>query len=250
MEQTIKKVRLYEQVAEKVKEAILSGEYQAGNNLPPEGILANRFQVSRTAVREAMIVLQEMGLISISPGRGTLVLRNTEPSMEENLYELLKKEDIIELVELRQGIEIEAVALAARRCTPEDLAELRAIFNSLKEEVVQQKIGTDQDYKFHLKIIEMTKNHLYLNIMTAISERLYEALREARIHTRKKEGGPEEVLAEHEIILNEISKKDEKKASAAMKLHLEKAYARLMEVFGTKCDADRINLMVEEVKSE
>src|SRR5260370_26550 len=70
----IQSVRVFEQVAEQIEKRILDGELRSGDRLPTERHLAEQFHVSRTAVREAMKILAQKGLVDMRPGRGTIVI--------------------------------------------------------------------------------------------------------------------------------------------------------------------------------
>src|SRR6266705_1177517 len=73
----IQSSKVYEQIAEQIEKLILSGELQSGDRLPTERELAEQFQASRTAVREAMKTLAQKGLVNMRPGRGTIVIDGT-----------------------------------------------------------------------------------------------------------------------------------------------------------------------------
>src|SRR5580692_74786 len=70
---TVRTSRLYEQIVQQIEESILKGALKPGDQLPAERELAQRFGVSRTAVREAVKALREKGLVEAYSGRGTFV---------------------------------------------------------------------------------------------------------------------------------------------------------------------------------
>src|SRR5258708_37727910 len=77
--------RLYEQIVEQIEESILTGSLKPGDQLPAERDLAQRFGVSRTAVREAVKTLQEKGLVEAYSGRGTFVTNGTSQAIRQSL---------------------------------------------------------------------------------------------------------------------------------------------------------------------
>ncbi|MFC3704952.1 FadR/GntR family transcriptional regulator [Devosia honganensis] len=112
--------------------AIVSGEYAEGSILPPDGELLERFGVSRTVLREALKTLAAKGMIEARARIGTRVLpRNRWNLFDADVlawfFELGPEVAFLRsLAEVRIGIEIEAAALAAERCRPEDAAALLA----------------------------------------------------------------------------------------------------------------------------
>src|SRR5712675_1898854 len=110
--------RLYEQIVQQIEESILKGALKPGDQLPAERDLAQRFGVSRTAVREAVKALHEKGLVEAYPGRGTFVTDGTSYSMRQSLDRMLKvgqPEGSAFLAEVREILEPEIAALAATR---------------------------------------------------------------------------------------------------------------------------------------
>ncbi len=234
MSETIKKVRIYEMVAEKIKELITGGRYQVGDLLPTEREFAELYGVSRSAVREAMIVLHRQGMLDNTPGRGTVVKRVTEPSVRERLIDLFQKEDsgVLDILELRKGIEIEAASLAARRCSDSDLKKLKEKYRLLEEAVNRGEIGAREDQDFHTMLAKMTKNTLYVSVMSAISGVMYISLERTRSETMTRPGGPAIVLSEHEAILKAIEKRDENETRKAMRIHLDSVMEKIKDHFG------------------
>ena len=225
----IKRVRIYEMVAEKIKALITGGHYQVGDMLPTEREFAQKYGVSRSAVREAMIVLHRLGLVENMPGKGTVVVSVSEPSVSEYLLELLKvkEQSITELLELRKGIEIEAVSLAAKRRNKNDLDLLREKFARLEEAVANGEVAAKEDHDFHVTLATLTKNNLYVTVMTAVSSAMQSHLEKTRAETLDLPGGPKKVLSEHRNIVEAIGNKDAERARVAMRNHLDNVLKRL-----------------------
>src|SRR5437773_2816492 len=126
----IQSVRVFEQVAEQIEKRILDGELRNGDRLPPERDLAEQFHVSRTAVREAMKILAQKGLIEMRPGRGTIVIDGAHEAMQHSIGLVMKLKlgevgGSDNLVEVREILETEIAALAAARATDRDIAAMR-----------------------------------------------------------------------------------------------------------------------------
>src|SRR2546430_9607739 len=125
----IKSTRISEAIVRQVKAMIAEGRLKSGDQLPPERDLAQKFVVSRTSVREALRALESLGLIEIRPGEGTFVRGVSVESLIEPLAlaMLSHREAIGELFEARRLLDPAIAALAARRATPEELAEMERI---------------------------------------------------------------------------------------------------------------------------
>ena len=86
----IQSVKVFEQVAEQIEKRILVGELRSGDRLPTERELAEQFHVSRTAVREAMKILAQKGLVDMRPGRGTIVIDGAHEALQDSLGLVMK----------------------------------------------------------------------------------------------------------------------------------------------------------------
>jgi len=90
MYKTVRTSRLYEQIVQQIEESILKGALKAGDQLPAERELAQRFGVSRTAVREAVKALREKGLVEAYSGRGTFITDGTSQAIRQSLGLMVK----------------------------------------------------------------------------------------------------------------------------------------------------------------
>ena len=78
----VQSIKVFEQIADQIEQRILNGELRSGDRLPTERVLAEQFQASRTAVREAMKILAQKGLVDMRPGRGTIVIDGAPKAMQ------------------------------------------------------------------------------------------------------------------------------------------------------------------------
>ena len=120
--------RLYELIVQQVEESILKGQLKPGDQLPAERDLAQRFGVSRTAVREAVKTLREKGLVEAYSGRGTFVTDGTSHAIRQSLDLLIRinrQEGWTHLAELRYILEPEIAALATPRIEEQLLTTMR-----------------------------------------------------------------------------------------------------------------------------
>jgi DNA-binding FadR family transcriptional regulator len=153
--------RLYQSVLEKMLKMIDTGEFPAGGRLPPERELAEKFDVSRPTIREAIIALEALGRVQVKTGSGIYVL--AQHSMTAGSLDHISP---FELTESRALIEGEAAALAATLITAEELKELEA---SLYEMATENEHGDladgDADKKFHTTISQATRNSMLVSLI-------------------------------------------------------------------------------------
>src|SRR2546430_5335224 len=122
----IKSTRIYEEIVRQVKQLIADGRLKSGDRLPPERELAEKFVVSRTSVREALLALESLGLIEIRPGEGTFVRQVSIDALVAPLALVMtsQREAIGELFEARRLLEPALAPVPARPATPAEVPEL------------------------------------------------------------------------------------------------------------------------------
>ncbi|HTQ87314.1 MAG TPA: FadR/GntR family transcriptional regulator [Candidatus Solibacter sp.] len=225
--ETIQKTKVYEEVAAQLERRILDGALKPGDKLPPERELAERFDVSRSAVREAIRSLELRGLVEPRPGEGTLVRTPSIDSLLNPLASLLghKRELVTELLEVRGMIEPPLAARAARNAGPEDIALLENILERQKEKVARQEVAIDEDSEFHYTIARASKNGVILKVV----DMMMDILKESRERSLQVGGRPEKSLAGHRRIFNAIKRHDAEGAEAAMRQHLVEIEAILLK---------------------
>ncbi len=220
----VKAARLYEQIVQQVEEAILKGQLRPGDQLPPERDLAQRFGVSRTAVREAIRALREKGLLEAYTGRGTFVTNGTSEAIRQSLDLMAKigqQEGSMHLAELRRILEPEIAALAAPRIDEQLLATMREAVAAMDRSLQDREAYIEADLDFHLALAEAAENPLIL----ALIDSIVGLLREQRSRIFDVAGGPERGQFHHKRILRAVEQKDAESARAAMKEHLEQVRA-------------------------
>jgi len=218
----IQSAKVFERVAEQVEKRILDGELRKGDRLPTERDMAEQFQVSRTAVREAMKILAQKGLVDMRPGRGTIVIDGARKAMQ-NSIDLLMKMKLGEvggsdnLVEVRTILEIEIAALAAARATEKEIAAMREAIRVMDESLNDADAYIVADNSFHEALAQATQNALILILIKSIVN----LLSEQRKQIFAVEGGPQRGQIHHRRILESIIRRDPEAARAAMGSHLQ-----------------------------
>ena len=216
----VKASRLYEQIVQQIEESILKGKLRLGDQLPPERDLAQRFGVSRTAVREAVKALREKGLVEAYTGRGTFVTNGKSQAIRQSLDLIVKisqQDGSLHLAELRRILEPEIAALAAPRIEEQLLTTMRDAVAAMDRSLQEREAYIEADLDFHLALAEAADNPLIL----ALIDSIVGLLREQRSRIFDVEGGPGRGQFHHKRILAAIEHRDSDAAREAMRAHLE-----------------------------
>jgi GntR family transcriptional repressor for pyruvate dehydrogenase complex len=215
----IQPARLYEQVVEQIEQQIVRGKLRHGDRLPTERELAEQFHVSRTVIREAVKTLREKGLVQGYQGRGTFVTNGTARAVRHSLGLMIKisaTKSANDLAEVREILEPEIAALAARRATPQDLAAIQRAIAIMDTTLDDADAFVEADLQFHLTLAQATQNPLISTLINPIVD----LLREERKRTFKH-GGAARGQAHHKKISDAIVRRDADAARAAMRAHLK-----------------------------
>ncbi|WP_442880063.1 FadR/GntR family transcriptional regulator [Aurantimonas sp. A2-1-M11] len=217
-------------VVDELRERIEAGDYAPGDRLPTEPVLVARFGYSRTVIREAIAALRADRLVESRQGVGVFVLG---PRQREQLPALFadasdKISDIIEDLELRLGIEVEAAGLAALRSSPAQEAEIQAQIESFERVVAEGRSTENADFAFHMAVAAATNNQRFKAFLEHIGRRII-----PRVKFRTAMGGidplpnrDEELLAEHIAVAEAIWARDPEAAREAMRRHLQDSVKR------------------------
>jgi GntR family transcriptional repressor for pyruvate dehydrogenase complex len=219
MYKIIQTSRLYEQIVLQIEDSVQRGDLKVGDQLPAERDLAQRFGVSRTAVREAVKALREKGIVEAFPGRGTFITDGTFHGIRQSLDRIVKNgqpDGFAYLVEVREILEPEIAALAATRAEEGDLAAMRDAVNVMDTARRDPDAFIEADLDFHLSLAEAAANPLILSLIDSIVG----ILREQRMGIFRVEGGPERGQYHHKRILDAIEHRDPRGARDAMRAHL------------------------------
>jgi len=230
--QQIRPQKIYEKVAEQIKDMIEKGDLRPGDKLLSVRELAEKFNVGRSAVREALSALQAMGLIELKQGEGTFVRQLSTSDLLGANYSsmLLEFEQVESLLEVRKLIETSYVELAAERRDYEDLKKMEDALKIMKEDLYSDTHGEEADWLFHYAIAKATKNEMLVYIIETISDSMKRNLRTNRIILYKKPGVPEKLLEEHTEIYRAIEEKDGKKAKKLLYQHLQQVEELIKEI--------------------
>ncbi|TCL73841.1 FadR/GntR family transcriptional regulator [Rhizobium sp. BK251] len=219
---------LVEMVSRRLREAISSGTLKPGDRLPTEGGLTQEYDVSRTVIREAIASLRADGLVEARHGVGVFVLapqagpydgfRSADPN---------KISSLLEMLELRAAIEIEAAGLAAIRRSPAQEEAILESYDEIDRLKGDGKPTVEADRAFHLAIADSTSNPRFREFLQLIGKQMIpRGLLADGDNERSSEEYLLQIQAEHLRIARAISDQDEGAAREAMRLHLKGSQQR------------------------
>jgi DNA-binding FadR family transcriptional regulator len=221
---------LTETLAESISEEILNGALKGGNRLPTVQALAEQFGVSRTVIREAIALLKADGLIVARHGAGLFVANDLrrrplriDPARINGIG------DVIDIMRVRLGLEVEAAGRAAALRTAEDLVAISAALKAMRAAARKGESAAEEDRRFHTAIATATGNQYYVSFLEFLGRYIIPrksvqvgggTASEERRYLAKLE-------AEHMAIFHAIRERQPEKARRAMRVHLERGLKRL-----------------------
>src|SRR5262245_6626667 len=186
--------RLHEDVAEQIRDAILDGRFQAGQKLPPERELAEQFRVNRTSVREAMKLLEGLGLVRVRHGDGATVRPLVEASFECLAPMIfhggrIDPDALVETAEVMMPLLYEMARLAIERHQPVERDTLRR----LRDVIADERLDREQRFAAARDILvvraDMTRNRVWQMLARRTRTLLAsEPMRETRRRLRRDPG--------------------------------------------------------------
>ncbi len=227
--------RLYQQVADQIREVIEASQFAPGTRLPSERELAQQLGVSRPSLREALIALEIEGRVEIRMGSGVYVC--APPAGAAAAEPPALGESPTELMQVRSVLEVAVVQQAAARMTRPSLERLRAIVEAMRQDIRRGTPPVEADRRFHVAIAEMSGNSLMARLVGELFDGRHSPL-SSRMSGRAENSHTWAVaLAEHESILRGLEQRDAQEAAAAMSNHLRASRERWIDQSGGALDA-------------
>ncbi|WP_181703902.1 FadR/GntR family transcriptional regulator [Chthonobacter albigriseus] len=218
-----------DKVIEHLKGRIASGALGPGAKLPTEVELIKEFGVSRTVVREAIAVLAGDGLVKARQGAGVFVLDRPRDGFAHLIADLSGRlSAVLNVLEVRMAVEIEAAGLAAQRRSAAQEGEIREAFEGFNRDLEAGVPTGDADFAFHRAIAEATNNPFYVEILDVLGRRTIPRDLVAMAAPDYVLSRPylETMQAEHAAILDAIAVSDAEGAREAMRRHLAQSQRR------------------------
>jgi DNA-binding FadR family transcriptional regulator len=202
---------------------------KCGEKLPTESQLMVTHDVSRTVVREAISRLQAAGLVETRQGVGSFVLSNVHShGLRIDPATIATLRDMVDVLEFRSSLEMEAAGLAAIRCSNEDVTLMRSALDEFNQALLSSNVVAS-DFRFHYQIALATGNRYFTDILLHFGSGMLPRTRLnfALLTHSDAEQYQARLIREHEEIYLAIARRDPDAARAAMRLHLTNSGERL-----------------------
>lgn len=226
---SIKRRRIHEAVAHQIREAIFSGLLAPGHKLPPERELAQRFQTSRVALREALRALEKEGMITIKRGFGggafIADFDSALRALTDSLSTVVKLGDAksSQLTEVRAILEPQIARLATLRAGPDDLNKIESIVVAQEEELKNGELSRKLDMEFHRRLADAAHNPVLKIVVNAVNESIRDAISRSKLSRQMRT----RVVGFHRGILEALRSRDTSRAQSAMADHVEDVQCHL-----------------------
>src|SRR5436309_6866462 len=212
--------RLTHELVERLTAEIVSGKLLPGARLPTEQAMIAATGVGRTVVREAVAALRAEGLVVTRQGVGAFVPENARRPFRVEFGRLSSIREVLEVMELRTGIEIEAAGLAAERASAAQVRTIVDCLGMIDRALKRGEDAIDQDFAFHCSIADAAGNPQFRRLLVHLGRLI--------IPRQTVSGGPglpRRVYSkifqdEHREIVRAIRKGAVARARAAMRRHL------------------------------
>lgn len=223
----IRSKRLFEEICERIREELASGRLKPGDKLPPERELAERFGVSRAALREAFRGLEMSGLLRLQKGaKGGAFIADAMPTMRQSMRDVVSvgRISLNDLTEARVLIQEAIVRLACKRATAADFAALEADIDRTEMLTRQGRLRERLDYSinFYKVLAQTTKNQVMILTIDALTYILRTVIAELGPHPRL------DLVESRRTFLRHLRARDAEAAVGEMTDHLTKLHQHLV----------------------
>jgi GntR family transcriptional repressor for pyruvate dehydrogenase complex len=220
--------RLTDKLASLLMQRIESGDLGPDQRLPTEQKLSEQFGVSRTVVREAVSRLKSIGLLTSRQGAGVFVApRHQARALAFDPTVLSSMESVLQVVEVRRGLEAEVAALAAQRITPDKANAIATALAHLEACPPHGREGVEADLQFHRSIARATDNPHYERLLGFLEQYQREAMRVTRTNESLDSEYLVQVRDEHRAIAEAVMRGDPTAARHAAMRHMANAAHRI-----------------------
>jgi DNA-binding FadR family transcriptional regulator len=239
---SIDRTKLYTSIVDQIVEGVRVGAFPPGSALPSERNLATRFGVSRNSVREAVRVLEHLGVLAVRPGKGTYV---TEASLSRSAvlraHAALEGENSpLDVMVARRALEPVCAEIAACERHARNLDELRHLVDEQAQLTARGEDPIEVDVGFHLAIGAATHNPVLVMVLNEVLQITRQRTwKYFKGRSRERLNAGERLLEEHRVILKAIEREDPAGAREGMRVHLSSVEAGLVrEVDKTDAESD------------
>ncbi len=208
-----------------IQEMIRNGDLSPRDVLPPQRVLSERLNVSRSSLREALSVLETVGVLRTEPRRGTFVASASDEIADPGAWRFAQRYSPPEVYQFRFVVEGYAARLTALRASPRDLAALNRNLDKFKEAVRKEDLAATSrlDFEFHSRIMRVSGNRMFAAVHGSYGAVMLES-QKLPLNRRERLWEP---VTEHENILQAIEKQDPDGAVYFMHVHILRAANRV-----------------------
>lgn len=234
----IKQYTVVEQVMERIRGLIASGEYQAGDQLPTEQALAERFGVGRSSIREAVKTFNYLGVLESKAAKGTYVRDGNSISEEALTWSiLLGSSDMLNMVEIRGAIELWSALVLSEKVRQHQesavqlIEKLRCLTDDMEAAAARGDTDSlvETDYEFHRLIIREGENPLFISLYQTLRAFMLEEIRRTYVSVADLRDLP----GSHRAVLDAVLGGSVEKVTHAVQRHIAETKAKLNEYFKT-----------------
>ena len=206
-----------------LKDLIIYKNLEPGDKLPSERMLAEKFGVSRSNIREAIQKLEYYGILISKPQSGTFIADIGPVAMKGMLTDILRldESDFKSLVETRILLELKTCRLAALRRTDEDLVQMKEALDAYRVKVLNGEDAVQEDLLFHLSIAKASGNGIINTFMLLITPEIITNFEKYHVCDENQAFMG---IQEHKDIYEAIKRQDPKLAKEKMKVHFKMLY--------------------------
>lgn len=219
-----KKKSVADAIYEELLQKILTGQYPVGQKLPSELELKEQFSASRNTIRTVLSKMNALGILETRHGGGTVVKSKGDNSYLDTFIPatLLSAMDLLDVIELRKGIETTSAYLAAQNATPQDLARIKGALKAMdacrdKENYARESIA------FHIFVAGASKNELFVKLLELIKHISTSRMEEFLYYS----GVDRDSAFYHWMIYESIKAKKPDEASFMMQQHMNTLLRRV-----------------------
>ncbi|OEH84478.1 hypothetical protein BHU72_09740 [Desulfuribacillus stibiiarsenatis] len=218
----VKVKKIYAEIVEQIKDQIKAGKLSSGDKLPTLKEFAENLQVGQSAVREALTVLEAMGLVEIRQGGGAYIRRSqTDETIEPLSMMLLLERDLsLEVLHVRKFLEVGAAGLAATQRTAEELLTMEKALRKMEKDIQSGNLGEKADWEFHYAVAEASHNSLLIRLMHTVADNMRVSMKTNRRLLFEQNGMPKKLYEEHKKIYEAIKNQNSMLAEQNMYDHL------------------------------
>jgi DNA-binding FadR family transcriptional regulator len=226
----VRPVRLYQRIVDQVEEALARGELRPGQRLPSERDLVAQFGASRSTVREALRVLESNGVVRSRPGdpNGPEVLPFSAGGLTKQLTRLARVDELglAELISSRMILDSSANRLAARLRSPEQLAEMEAAIDTMRQAIEAGfERFSEADVAFHEAVARASRNTLIQVCNQVVRDVVLSLISDKIAHARNRKARMRQSVGHHEEVLDAIRAGDGPAAARISRRNLFDYYA-------------------------